>query len=435
MSKNTNLSFLTDYITADITNGRIGINNASPSYAFDVTGTARTSTSTYLATAGGNVGIGSTTPGSKLTVLATDGGSAINATNNNSTAYTTSTYLGISGLVLFNSNTSTGGLGSGIIMLPVNTGGAGAAGSIGTISLSNANASSALVFQTRDTSGNDGERMRIASAGNIGIGTTSPSSQLHIAGSTDNAFTDGLRVSRQSTLGQYVSLNYAGGIVNFVAVDTVGSSPQIGFYTSTNGTSGTERMRISANGNVGIGTTGSGRTLSVYTTTATQALFVHNSHNTNGDYGLTMQMGPNTNNASSYYMFCDTDAVGVRMVVYGNGNLANINGSYGAYSDIKLKENIIDATPKLEDLLKVKVRNYNLKTDPSLKQIGIIAQELEEVFPGLIEESNDTIKDEETGEMIEIGTTTKSIKYSVFIPMLIKAIQELKAEIDTLKNK
>ena len=102
---------------------------------------------------------------------------------------------------------------------------------------------------------------------------------------------------------------------------------------------------------------------------------------------------------------------------------------------IKLKENIIDATPKLEDLLKVKVRNYNLKTDPSLKQIGIIAQELEEVFPGLIEESNDTIKDEETGEMIEIGTTTKSIKYSVFIPMLIKAIQELKAEIDTLKNK
>jgi hypothetical protein len=89
---------------------------------------------------------------------------------------------------------------------------------------------------------------------NVGINTTSPSSQLHIAGSTDNAFTDGLRVSRQSTLGQYVSLNYAGGIVNFIAVDTVGSTPQIGFYTSTNGTSGTERMRITSTGNVGIGT-------------------------------------------------------------------------------------------------------------------------------------------------------------------------------------
>jgi hypothetical protein len=45
MSKNTNLSFLTDYITADITNGRIGINNASPTVAFDVTGVANFSSS------------------------------------------------------------------------------------------------------------------------------------------------------------------------------------------------------------------------------------------------------------------------------------------------------------------------------------------------------------------------------------------------------
>jgi hypothetical protein len=41
MSKNTNLSFLTDYITADITNGRIGINNASPTVAFDVVGATK----------------------------------------------------------------------------------------------------------------------------------------------------------------------------------------------------------------------------------------------------------------------------------------------------------------------------------------------------------------------------------------------------------
>ena len=68
MSKNTNLSFLTDYITADITNGRIGINNASPAFSFDVTGIARTSTSTYLATASGNVGIGTTSPNSPLEV-------------------------------------------------------------------------------------------------------------------------------------------------------------------------------------------------------------------------------------------------------------------------------------------------------------------------------------------------------------------------------
>ena len=43
MSKNTNLSFLTDYITADITNGRIGINNPSPAFAFDVSGATKIS--------------------------------------------------------------------------------------------------------------------------------------------------------------------------------------------------------------------------------------------------------------------------------------------------------------------------------------------------------------------------------------------------------
>jgi hypothetical protein len=34
----------------------------------------------------------------------------------------------------------------------------------------------------------------------------------------------------------------------------------------------------------------------------------------------------------------------------------------------------------------------------------------------------------------DLGTTTKSVKYSVFVPMLIKAIQELKAEVDALKS-
>jgi hypothetical protein len=38
MSKNTNLSFLTDFLTADIVNSRVGMNNVSPQSTFDVTG-------------------------------------------------------------------------------------------------------------------------------------------------------------------------------------------------------------------------------------------------------------------------------------------------------------------------------------------------------------------------------------------------------------
>ena len=115
--------------------------------------------------------------------------------------------------------------------------------------------------------------------------------------------------------------------------------------------------------------------------------------------------------------------------VADSGNVTNTNGSYGTISDIKLKENIVDATPKLENILKLKVRNFNMIGDET-KQIGFIAQEFEEVFPSMIEEHKDTDKDGS-----DLGTVTKSIKSSVLVPMLVKAIQELKAEIDILKNK
>ena len=112
--------------------------------------------------------------------------------------------------------------------------------------------------------------------------------------------------------------------------------------------------------------------------------------------------------------------------VLGSGNAQNTNNSYGAISDVKLKENIVDASPKLADLMQVKVRNYNLIGDTT-KQIGVVAQELETVFPAMIDATFD--KDAEGNDL---GTTTKSVKYSVFVPMLIKAIQEQQALITQL---
>jgi hypothetical protein len=112
--------------------------------------------------------------------------------------------------------------------------------------------------------------------------------------------------------------------------------------------------------------------------------------------------------------------------IQGNGNLQNANNSYGAISDIKLKENIVDATPKLDKLMQVKVRNYNLKGDyEQHKQLGVVAQELESVFPAMVDETVDKDKDGN-----DLGTTTKAVKYSVFVPMLIKAVQELNAKVE-----
>lgn len=112
--------------------------------------------------------------------------------------------------------------------------------------------------------------------------------------------------------------------------------------------------------------------------------------------------------------------------VEANGNTKNTNNSYGALSDAKLKENIVDASPKLADLMQVKVRNYNLIGETT-KQIGVVAQELETVFPSMVDETEDRDVD---GNFLE--TTTKGVKYSVFVPMLIKGIQEQQAIIEAL---
>jgi hypothetical protein len=117
----------------------------------------------------------------------------------------------------------------------------------------------------------------------------------------------------------------------------------------------------------------------------------------------------------------------VQFQVLANGNVQNTNNSYGAISDRKLKENITNATPKLENLNRLRVVNYNL-IGSELKQIGLIAQEVEQVFPGLVEETPDV--DPDTKE--PTGTVTKSVKYSVLVPMLLKAVQELTEQNATL---
>ena len=112
------------------------------------------------------------------------------------------------------------------------------------------------------------------------------------------------------------------------------------------------------------------------------------------------------------------------LLCYLNGNIVNRFNSYGQYSDRKLKENIVDTTPKLEDVKKIRIRNFNFKDDP-YKQIGVIAQEFEEVFPGLVEDKEVPDQDE----------TTKTVKYSVLVPILVKAIQELEVRVKELENK
>jgi hypothetical protein len=113
-----------------------------------------------------------------------------------------------------------------------------------------------------------------------------------------------------------------------------------------------------------------------------------------------------------------------------NGNITNTNNSYGAISDIKLKENIVDASSQWDDLKALQVRNYNFKEGQTHTQIGLVAQEVELVSPGLVSESPDR-----DAEGNDLGTVTKSVNYSVLYMKAVKALQEAMERIETLEAK
>ena len=139
-----------------------------------------------------------------------------------------------------------------------------------------------------------------------------------------------------------------------------------------------------------------------------------------------------------------------------NGNVQNTNNSYGSISDVKLKENIADASSQWDDIKAVKVRNYNFKEEtgnPTHTQIGVVAQEIETVSPGLVYETPDretvevpildqngeAVLDENgkakvTTEDRNTGTVTKSVNYSVLYMKAVKALQEAQTRIETLET-
>jgi polyhydroxyalkanoate synthesis regulator phasin len=104
------------------------------------------------------------------------------------------------------------------------------------------------------------------------------------------------------------------------------------------------------------------------------------------------------------------------MVIRNNGDIDNSNNSYGSLSDERLKENIVDARSYMDDICKIKIKKFNFKKGgPS--QIGVIAQDIQKIFPSLVTE------DLETGNL--------SVKYSIFNTMLIKCVQEQQETLDT----
>ena len=143
-------------------------------------------------------------------------------------------------------------------------------------------------------------------------------------------------------------------------------------------------------------------------------------------------------------------------VVFTNGNVVNTNNSYGALSDIKLKENIRDVDSMWDSVKAVRFVKYEFKDKQAHgegERLGVIAQELEQISPSLVEETDDTqvvevplwnedgspMLDEEGNQRTEFreqptGTTTKNVKYSVLTLKFQVALQEAMARIEALEG-
>lgn len=131
---------------------------------------------------------------------------------------------------------------------------------------------------------------------------------------------------------------------------------------------------------------------------------------------------------------------------YFNGNV-HVTGTFTNPSDIKFKKDISPLKRSLNKILELKPKKYFYKTEsfksmqlPKAERIGLIAQEVEAVFPNLVSEEVMPVKDvDEKGNKIPADKLKKpekykSINYIELIPILIGAIQEQQKEIDIMKN-
>jgi hypothetical protein len=246
-------------------------------------------------------------------------------------------------------------------------------------------------------------------------------------------------ISSGDTLGRIYFASNTGGVYAGIEAQTDGSGAEspadypgrLVFSTTADGASSpTERMRITNDGFVLIGSTSTASRLYVETSSTGNTF---GARATNASYVTTVGFfgaDRNTSNNSFYYIDCyNYGSSSYRLRVADSGNVTNANNSYGSISDLKLKENIVDANSQWNDLKALQVRKYNFKEGQTHTQIGLIAQEVELVSPGLVSESPD--RDEEGNDL---GTVTKSVNYSVLYMKAVKALQEAMDRIEQLES-
>jgi hypothetical protein len=166
--------------------------------------------------------------------------------------------------------------------------------------------------------------------------------------------------------------------------------------------------------------------------------------NVAGSISLNLRSGVGAS-SGSFFLIGSHSATGVlsgsvtdSIYIFTNGNVVNINNSYGPLSsDQRLKQDITDANSQWDDIKNIRITNFRYKNDPAGPlHLGPIAQELEQVSPGLITRrpaSEDEIADP-SNSLVD-GDEVLSFKASILYMKAVKALQEAMERIEQLEQR
>ena len=257
---------------------------------------------------------------------------------------------------------------------------------------------------------NSAPQMTLDTSGNLGIGTSTPALQSGGTGLHINATTSSELKFTNNTTGS--------GAADGTALVSNANDFNINNRESGNitfGTSNSEKMRLTSAGYLGLGT-------SSPTSPSGAAGPILDLSGSNPEIAFHDTSGT-ANNMSMYYInntlvwHSGSGSTGSKMTLASqNGNLL-IAGTLTENSDISLKENIKPLKSKLEIISKLNPVSYN-KIGQKEKELGFIAQEVEELIPELVFESKEGVK---------------SLAYARMTAVLVKSIQELSAKLEALE--
>jgi hypothetical protein len=261
------------------------------------------------------------------------------------------------------------------------------------------------------------EAMRINSSGNVGIGTSSPSSRIHVR-SDANALTFIGQIQNRnggaSTGGAIAFINSTSDLsdnrYSYIGAITTGSGQNgnnLVFATNPNAGSATERMRIDSSGNVLMGSTSTSYSYQTNSFRWLPGVAVLCSRNTTGDVNQIAFFNPNG--------------------AIGSINTSGTSTTYNTSSDYRLKEDVSPMTGALDKVALLKPVTYTWKADGSDGQ-GFIAHELAEVVPDAVTGEKDAV--DKDGKPVYQGVDT-----SFLVATLTKAIQEQQALIENLTTR